>query len=899
MRRLSTRDDEIDEADESGTSSVTNALVWLRRCVPVVLLSGVALLLYRARDEFSFGALRATTQAIPFSALLGLVAIGIAAVATMYLYDWALARWLRVEIAPARLFHYSWVANGISNIIGMSGLTGSGIRFMLLTRDGVPADRAAVYAGVQVLCIPLGLAVLSALALVVRGEVPASLALPHWLALLVLAGVAGYLLLFLLLTGDTALHRRYPKIPSLPWRVRLELVGASFIEWLAAAATFAACVAVTGAHVNVAAVFGAFSLAAAVSLVSFIPGGLGVFDAAVVLLLADGGGEHEAVLTAVALYRVVYFLVPLIVAVRAGAGLLSVDDDTLLSRLADRVAAQPLLGVLRLPIELLSSLVTRLLAYLTFACGLVLLLSAAFPTIAERTEVLRSFVPLLAMESSHLLSTAAGVVLIAVSRGIGARVCSAYTIAQFMLVGGAVLSLLKGIDYEEALLLLAVSALLWGSRGRFTRKGHALRSPRTQLWVVAITLAIAAYLFVGRMLYGEIAIGGHLLSFGDTLDQARFARGVLMILVALLCYLGWSWFHMPGPRLALPGREQLAEARHFYETNGGTAFSHLTFIGDKYLYYASGGAALIQYAVVRNRMVTLGDPAGAGLAGAIREFREYAYQYNRVPVFYQVDEEHVHHYHDTGFALLKLGERAFVSLPELSLRGKAGAELRTALNRGARLGLDVEIMQPPYDDALWSELARVSRAWLDDKHHAEKGFSLGPFERGYLEWAPIAVVRQSGRVIAFASLMPGYGQRRELSIDLMRHLPDTPNGTMDFMFVKLMQHAQEQGYQYFDLGMAPLSGVGETSWSRRDERLLRLVYELGTSWYNYKGLRRYKEKFNPQWRSLYLAWPHDRAVHPILIDLAVLVAGGYRLLLSHALATGRETPPLPQQGQAA
>jgi phosphatidylglycerol lysyltransferase len=360
---LSAAKEELDSSDDASTSRVTEALTWLRRFVPLVLLSGVALLLYRARHEFSFQALRATTQAIPFWSLLALVAIGLAAVSTMFLYDWVLARWLRVEIRNGLLFHYSWVANGISNIIGMSGLTGSGIRFMLLTRDGVPADRAAVYAGVQVLCIPLGLAVLSALALFIHGEVPASLALPDWAAMLVLAGVAGYLLIFLLLTGDTALHRRYPKIPSLPWRVRLELVGASFIEWLAAAVTFACCVAVTGAHVELAAVLGAFSLAAAVSLVSFIPGGLGVFDVAVVLLLADGGGEHEAVLTAVALYRVVYFLVPLIVSLRAGAGLLSIDDGTLLSRLADRLAAHPLFGVLKLPVELLSSLGTRLLSH--------------------------------------------------------------------------------------------------------------------------------------------------------------------------------------------------------------------------------------------------------------------------------------------------------------------------------------------------------------------------------------------------------------------------------------------------------------------------------------------------------------------------------------------------------
>src|SRR5262249_37589457 len=151
--------------------------------------------------------------------------------------------------------------------------------------------------------IPLGLAVLSALAIAVQGEIPASIRMPHWLALVVLACVVGYLLVFLLLTGETALHRRYPRVPSLPWAVRVQLVGVSFLEWLAAAATFATCLAATGARVETVVVLGAFALAAAVSLVSFIPGGLGVFDAALVLLLADQGGQHEAVFTAVALYR--------------------------------------------------------------------------------------------------------------------------------------------------------------------------------------------------------------------------------------------------------------------------------------------------------------------------------------------------------------------------------------------------------------------------------------------------------------------------------------------------------------------------------------------------------------------------------------------------------------------
>jgi phosphatidylglycerol lysyltransferase len=158
---------------------------------------------------------------------------------------------------------------------------------------------------------------------------------------------------------------------------------------------------------------------------------------------------------------------------------------------------------------------------------------------------------------------------------------------------------------------------------------------------------------------------------------------------------------------------------------------------------------------------------------------------------------------------------------------------------------------------------------------AEIGFSLGSFDRAYLAQSPIAVVRQDGGIIAFASLTDDFGRGQECGIDLMRHLTDIPNGVMDFLFVNLLQQAQARDYRWFDLGMAPLSGVGRSPWSPRDERLLKLVYEFGNRFYNYKGLRRYKEKFRPHWRGMYLAYPRGHALAPILLDVTALITGGY------------------------
>jgi len=76
--------------------------------------------------------------------------------------------------------------------------------------------------------------------------------------------------------------------------------------------------------------------------------------------------------------------------------------------------------------------------------------------------------------------------------------------------------------------------------------------------------------------------------------------------------------------------------------------------------------------------------------------------------------------------------------------------------------------------------------------------------------------------------------------------------------------------------MAPLVGVGETRYARAGERVARLAYEYGNRFYNYKGLRSFKEKFNPEWRSAYLAYPVLTPLPMLLIDSAALIAGGYR-----------------------
>ena len=107
----------------------------------------------------------------------------------------------------------------------------------------------------------------------------------------------------------------------------------------------------------------------------------------------------------------------------------------------------------------------------------------------------------------------------------------------------------------------------------------------------------------------------------------------------------------------------------------------------------------------------------------------------------------------------------------------------------------------------------------------------------------------------------------------MRQTRDAPRGVMDFLFVELMLWGKARGYHWFNLGMAPLSGLGAHRLAPAWHRIGRLIHRYGEEFYNFEGLRRYKEKFLPEWRPRYLAAPGRLALPRVLLDVTTLISG--------------------------
>ncbi len=297
-------------------------------------------------------------------------------------------------------------------------------------------------------------------------------------------------------------------------------------------------------------------------------------------------------------------------------------------------------------------------------------------------------------------------------------------------------------------------------------------------------------------------------------------------------------------------------AKEIVEKYGHSSLGRFLLLDDKYYFFTPTGS-VIAYAQVGRAAVTLGDPIGPpdDLLPAIKDFKLLCQRNDWLPIFYQTLPETLDLYKQAGFEFISIGEEGIVNLETFSLEGKAGKPLRSPFNKLTRDGYRFMLHEPPISDDLLEELHAISDEWLTMMHGSEKKFSLGWFDNDYIRNSPIGAVHTpEGWISAFANLVPEY-QLNEITIDLMRHRPETEPGTMDFLFVSLIQWAQKQGYQGFNLGLSSLSGVGQNPDDPIIEKTMHFVYEHINQFYNFKGLHSYKEKFHPEWSPRYLIYP--------------------------------------------
>lgn len=519
------------------------------------------------------------------------------------------------------------------------------------------------------------------------------------------------------------------------------------------------------------------------------------------------------------------------------------------------------------------------LALLTAAAGVMLLASGATPSDPDRFMWLARHAPIILIEISHFLSSILGIVLILLAFGLSRRLDAAWAATVACLASAAILALFKGFDWEESVILLALLILALPCHGAFPRRARLSRLEISPGWLLSAVAALAGAGLAGwwsfqNLDYTNLSV---IKIMGDQ-DAARAIRSSVGAAVVLLAVGVWRLLATPAtppvvgetdpeyPRVkAAMAAAECIEPAH-----------NLALRGDKRFLFSESGETFLMFGVRGRSWIGLGSPVGRReeRLELLWRFRELADANAARPGLYGASPDDLPDLVELGFAIQKVGETAAVPLDSFSLEGRRRGNLRRSWRKTGEEGASFEVVSGA--DARWlgPQLQHVSDEWLG--HHAggEKSFTMGGFEDPYVWEFPFALVRGGcGRVLAFATLWTT-PKRTAFSIDLMRYADDAPKDVMDFLFVELLNWGREQGYEAFEFGMAPLAGLEDRPLAPILSRVGNLLFERGEEIYNFRGVRRFKDKYDPVWVPRYIAAPSKWAIPVLLADVGLLTSGG-------------------------
>ena len=517
-------------------------------------------------------------------------------------------------------------------------------------------------------------------------------------------------------------------------------------------------------------------------------------------------------------------------------------------------------------------------ALFALAAGVMLLASGATPSEPVRFMRLIQITPVYLIEAAHFLSSILGLALVLLAFGLRARLDAAWAATIAVLLLAATLALLKGFNWEETAALIALAVALAPFHGAFPRKSALTRMEITPGWLVSAFCVLVGVGLLGlwSFQHSDYADRPWWRVMVDA-DAERAIRAWAGAALGLFAIGVWRLFASAAtPPVVGETDPDFQRVRSILASaEDAEPSSNLALLGDKRFLFSASGESFLMFGVRGRTWLALGPPVGRRdeRMELMWRFRELADSHAARPGFYGLGADDLPEAVELGFSIQKVGESAAVPLDTFSIEGRKRGNLRRAWRKAAEEGATFQIVQGDELGSLLPELQAISDEWLANHAGGEKGFTMGAFLPRYVAEFPMAVVREHGRPVAFATLWTT-AARSAFSMDLMRYANSAPKNIMDYLFVELIAWGRAQGYQAFEFGMAPLSGLEDRPLAPIMSRVGNLLFERGEEIYNFQGVRRFKGKYDPLWQPRYIAGPHRWLIPILMADVGLLASGG-------------------------
>lgn len=824
--------------------------------------------LYRLLAPLSMIHVLASLRATPVHVYIGAIAATVTGYLALVGYDWSALQYIGKRLPLRTVALGGFLGYAFGNTIGLSAISGGAVRYRIYSALGLDAFDVAAISSFAAIAYGIGTTLIGMCALIAYPDslhgfshlAPATLRL--W-SIVGLVTIVGLLIAAALRGGALTLGRFSLKAPSVIDLGRQMVF--TFTEILMGSLVL--YIYLPGDSVPYANLLVVYAIATMVGVASHVPGGVGVFESVVISALPDTVALDDAV-TALLLFRLTYFLLPFVAAL-ASLSLVEVW--------AAGKRRSPSFRGLAPVLEASRAIVPTATGFLALASGLFMMFAGLLPHPSATADELETILPLAMIEGGALVSSILGAFLVILSMALFRRSRQAYWILFCLLAVGVLTAGFKTQDLDRVLLISLFLVILVPYRVEFNRTAHIAQGLFSVQWVGMVLATFAALGLTWLLVHENSAASDW--SWWQIFDnpaaltagRAGIAAAVVLSLALLASALKTGRIRMVEPDPTALGEAQAIIERY------GSGGDMLALTGDKMLMFDASSDAVLSYAVKGASWIALGAPVGGALSrrDLAWAFHDAARAAGARPVFYEAPLAFAETSAELGLTLHKMGEEAVVPLDGFTLDGSSRKKLRTTFNRALRDGLSLDMLVPPHSATDIARLKAISDEWLSGHAAREKRFSVGRFDPGWLGRCRIAVVRHEGEIVAFINLMEAEASG-SVAVDLMRQVTDSPANTMEFLFTSLMLRLKEDGFHELSLGMVPFAGVGGARRSDLWSHFGALIYLHGDKFYNFDGLRRFKAKFDPEWRPRYLCC---RTVLPPvapLADAARLIAGSAR-----------------------
>ncbi len=499
-------------------------------------------------------------------------------------------------------------------------------------------------------------------------------------------------------------------------------------------------------------------------------------------------------------------------------------------------------------------------ALLIFSLGVIDIISVVTPPLHPRLKLIRTFLPLEAINASNILILFIGLALLITSAYMFKGLKNAWRLALALSIFSVIGNITKALDYEEAVFAIIIIVLLLISRNQYRIRSSRRWIRMGFVSVIIIFLSVLLFGFVGFYFieakhFGidftwkqsiDFSVRSFFLQEDSLHPHTTFGRQFIL-LIQILGFLSWGFllFTLIKPFLNVEdttesGRER---AKFLLSEFGNSSVDYFKIYPDKLLFFSEIHDAFVSYKVANGFAIVLDEPVCAeeNKIEVLAEFYQLCKKMGLKTAYYRVDENSIMWFDQLRKQKIFIGQEAILDAGNFTLEGRDKRSLRNGLSSLQKKGFTTNLYRAPLKEEFIARLKAVSDEWLEAYEKEEQVFSQGMFdEKELAQQDVIAISDPEGKIVAFLNIIPDYSPE-ECTYDLIRKTAGAPGGCMDALIVKLVEYAKEKNCQFINMGLVPMTGMEEAS--SPAEQLIKFAGKNLKRFKHYHGLRDFKEKY--------------------------------------------------------